>query len=238
MNPQTQSSFRFKNKLLAGLPDEELQRLSSHLKKVDLQQGDVLHEADAPPDFVYFLEEGVAGLSVTSRDGTELNLSIVGNESTVGERAIFRKGSFIVRCEMLTVGNGYTLHPDIFHDEFYKGGVLHDFVISKIESRLAETSQTALCNHTHSIEQRLSRWILTLADRLESEELVLTQDYIANMLGVHRPGVSIAAAGLQDAGYIEYQRGHIKILNRKGLENSTCECYEIIKEAVQLRLSV
>ncbi|MDQ4121633.1 MAG: Crp/Fnr family transcriptional regulator [Acidobacteriota bacterium] len=232
MNQQAQSNPSFKNELLAALSGEELQRLYPHLKKVDLHQGDVLHESDAPPDYVYFLEEGVAGLSVTSETGKELNLSIVGNDSTVGERAIFRKGTFIIKCEMLTNGYGYTVPPQIFQDEFYRGGKLHDFVIDKLESRLTETAQTAFCNTAHTVEQRLGRWLLGLADRLETDELTLTQDYIANMLGVHRPGVTIAAIALQDAGYIDYSRGRIAILNREELENAACECYKIIKEAV------
>jgi CRP-like cAMP-binding protein len=234
MPEQTQNNSHYQNALLAALTDEELQRIAPQLKKVDLQQGDILHEADSPPDYVFFLEEGVAALSVTSPEGVDLSLSIVGNESTVGERAIFRKGSFIVQCQMLTNGKAYKLHPDVFKEEFERGGTVHDFVIGRLETRLTETSQTALCSHAHTIEQRLSRWLLNLADRLESEELPLTQDFIANMLGVHPPGVTIAAIALQDAGYINYTRGRISITNRKGLENLTCECYEIIKKAIEL----
>jgi CRP-like cAMP-binding protein len=139
---------------------------------------------------------------------------------------------------MLTNGNGYKLPPDIFKHEFEHGGALHEFVIGRLETRLTETSQTALCSHMHTIEQRLSRWLLNLADRLDSEELLMTQDNIANMLGVHRPGVTLAAIALQDAGYISYERGHISITNRKGLEEITCECYEIIKEAVELNSKI
>ena len=238
MNQQTQTDSNYQNALLAALSDEELQRLAPHLKKVDLQQGEVLHEADSPPAYVFFLEEGVAALSVTSPGGIDLSLSIVGNESTVGERAIFREGSFIIQCKMLSNGSGYKIHPDIFKDEFERGGSLHNFVIGRLETRLTETSQTALCSHAHTIEQRLSRWLLNLADRLKSKELPMTQDLIANMLGVHRPGVTLAAIALQDAGYINYRRGLITITNRKGLENLTCECYEIIKQALELNTTL
>ena len=236
MNQQTDSHYQ--NLLLAALSDEELKRIAPHLNKVELNQGDVLHEAASPPDYVYFLEDGVASLSVTSPEGIDLSLSIVGNESTVGERAIFREGSFIIQCQMLTDGRAYKLHPDVFKDEFERGGKLHDFVIGRLETRLTETSQTALCSHAHTIEQRLSRWLLNLSDRLESENLPLTQDFIANMLGVHRPGVSLAAKALQDAGYISYSRGLITIENRKGLENLSCECYEIIKRALLLNTKI
>lgn len=238
MNQQTKTDSPYQNQLLAALNEEELKRLLPHLKKVDLHQGDILHEADSPPDYVFFLEEGVAALLVTSPEGIDLNLSIAGNESTIGERAIFREGSFIIRCQMLTNGRGFKLSPDLFNDEFKRGGTLHEFVIGRLETRLTETSQTALCSHMHTVEQRLSRWLLNLADRLESEELQLTQDYIAGMLGVHRPGVTLAAIALQDAGYISYSRGHISITDRKGLEESTCECYEIIKKAIELNSTI
>lgn len=238
MSGETKDNSHYKNQLLAVLSKEELQRLQPHLKKVDLFQGDVLHEAETPPEYVFFLEEGVAALSVTSPEGTELNLSIVGSESTVGERAIFREGSFIIRCQMLTDGSGYKISPKIFKSEFEKNGKLHEFVIGRLETRLTETSQTALCSHMHTIEQRLSRWLLNLADRLESDELQLTQDYISNMLGVHRPGITLAAIALQDAGYISYSRGHISIVNRRGLEELACECYEIIKKAIELNSTI
>lgn len=234
MNQQIQIKSHYRNELLTALSDEEIQRLAAHLKTVELQKGKVLHEADSPPNYVYFLEQGVAALSVTSPDGIDLCLSIVGNEGTLGERAIFREGSFITRCQMLTDGSGYKIHPDTFKKEFERSGKLHDFVIGRLETRLTETSQTALCSHAHSVEQRLSRWLLNLTDRLESEELPMTQDNIANMLGVHRPGVSLAAKELQDNGYISYKRGCIEIVNRQGLEDMTCECYGIIKKAVQL----
>jgi CRP-like cAMP-binding protein len=238
MLPQNQHFSPFKNKLLAALSDEELQRIAPHLKKVDLRQGDILHKADSPPDYVFFLEEGAAALSVTGSNGVDLSLSIVGIESTVGERAIFREGSFIIQCQMLTDGGAYKIHPEIFKDEFERNGALHNFVIGRLETRLTETSQTALCSHAHSIEQRLIRWLLVLADRLESEELPMTQDFIANMLGVHRPGVSLVAKALQDVGYINYTRGLITIENREGLENLACECYEIIKKALKLNTKI
>lgn len=234
MTHQAQTESQYQNALLTSLTDEELQRLAPHLKKVDLEQGEVLHQADSPPNYVYFLETGIAALSVTTADGNDLCMSIVGHESTVGERAIFREGSFIIQCKMLTNGGGYKIPPDIFKKEFERAGTLHDFVIGRLETRLTETSQTALCSHAHLLEERLSRWLLILADRLGSDELPMTQDSIAHMLGVHRPGVSLAAKAFQTAGYIDYQRGHITITNRKGLEAITCECYEVIKKAIQL----
>jgi len=152
-----------KNSLLAALPDAEYQRLVLHLMSVSVSKGEVLHASDKPVGKVYFLEQGVASLSVSTEKGESLQLSIVGNESVVGERALFKEGVFIIRCAMITEGAGYLMPADVFHTEFDRGGVLHDLVLSRMEARITETAQTALCNQMHSIEQRLSRWLLTFA---------------------------------------------------------------------------
>ena len=132
-----------------------------HLEDVSLNKGEVLHASDKPAEYVYFLAEGVASLSVSTEEGKELQLSIVGNESVVGERAIFKEGVFIIKCGMLTKGLGQRIAPTIFHKEFDRGGVLQELVLSRMEARITETAQTALCNQMHSVEQRLSRWLLT-----------------------------------------------------------------------------
>ena len=224
--------------VLAALPDEEYQRLLPHLSKITLRQGEILHRPDTPPNSVYFLDEGVASLSVTHSDGVNLELSIVGNESTLGERAIFTHGYFIVQCSMLTDGSGYKMPPGLFQEEFYRGGRLHDLIINHLEARITETAQTALCNQTHLIEQRLSRWLLTLADRVSSEKLGVTQEIIANLLGVNRPSISIAAKTLREKGLIRYSRGIIAIVDRDGLEKETCECYEVIKQTVETYINL
>ena len=232
MYQRSQSTSPPTNAFLGALPDAEYQRLSPHLKKVSLHQGQVLHEAGSPPQSVYFLTSGIASLTLSSEEGKEMELSIVGDESILGERAIFPgNGLQIIRCTMITDGSGYKMPPDLFHQEFNRGGVLQQLVLTRLESRIIESSQTALCNQMHTLEQRLCRWLLTFADRLHNEEMAITQELASQMLGVRRAGVTLAAGTLREAGLIEYSRGRIAIVDRAGLEEKVCECYEVIKKA-------
>ena len=232
MSPSNSDS-RPVNLLLAALPDEEYRRISPHLKELTLERGHVLHEPDTPQRYVYFLESGVASLSVSSEEGKELMLSIVGAEGVVGERAIFKEGAFIIRCEMLTNGHGHRMLPDMFNAEFKRGEKLHQLVLNAMEARITETAQTALCNQMHTLEQRLARWLLTLADRLHADELHVTQEHIAQMVGVRRASVTDVMEVLREAGLIETGRGTVTILDRARMEAQTCECYAIIKEAIE-----
>ena len=228
-----QSPRNSKNSLLAALPKAEYQRLLPHLKELSLRKGQVLHEYDAPAQSVYFLNEGVASLSERNEEGKDLGLSIVGNESVIGERAIFKAGVFIIKCAMLTKGSGLAMPPKVFQGEFERGGKLHDLVLNRMEARITETAQTALCNQTHTVEQRLSRWLLTLADRLHSEEFHFTQEVIADLLGVTRSVTSLAATELREAELIKYARGCITIIDRDGLAAKTCACYGTIEKAIK-----
>ena len=238
MTEQTKPETRPKNMILSALPDAEYKQLLPHLKEITLKQGDVLHESNTPPNSVYFLDKGVASLSVSNSTGVNLELSIVGSEAVVGERAIFKHGYFIIQCKMLSDGHGYRISPDIFQEEFYKGNMLHDLILNQLEARLTETSQTSLCNQTHLMEQRVSRWLLTFSDRSHSNKLFLTQELISILLGVNRPSISEAAMKLRDKGLINYSRGVITIVDRKGLEEETCECYEVIKETLKTYFSL
>lgn len=221
------------NSLLAALPKPEYQRLIPHLTRVSISQGEVLHKSDEPAQDVYFLEEGVASLTVSTDVGKRVQLSIVGNESVVGERAIFKEGVFIIKCAMLTDGSGHKLSPKVFQKEFDRGDVLHDLVLSRMEARITETAQTALCNQMHEIEQRLSRWLLNFADRLHSEELNVTQELIGEMLGVTRSEISRTAGELRKLGLIAYSRGRLTVTKRAGLTAKACECYRVIKTAIE-----
>ena len=234
MYQRSQSTSARTNSFLGALPDAEYQRLLPHLKKVSLHQGQVLHEAGSPPQSVYFLSDGIASLTLSSEEGKEMELSIVGDEGILGERAIFAgNGLHLIRFAMITNGSGYKMPPDVFHQEFNRGGVLQQLVLSRLESRILEASQTALCNQLHTLDQRLCRWLLTFADRLHTEEIPVTQELASQMLGVRRAGVTVAAALLRDAGLIEYSRGRLTIVDRAGLEAQVCECYEVIKKATQ-----
>jgi CRP-like cAMP-binding protein len=221
------------NLLLAALPEAEIKFLLPHLKEVELAEGEVLHEAGEPPLQVYFLTRGVAALTVSTEGGKSLDMSLVGIEGIVGERAIFEGGMINTRCEMLTDGAAYALKPQFFNEEFQGGGKLHDLIMRTLEVRILETSQTALCAQMHTIEQRLSCWLLMFADRFDKEQIPLTHEKIAQMLGVRRVGVTTAIGTLVEAGLIETSRGLISIVNRKGLEKMNCECYQVTKNGAE-----
>jgi CRP-like cAMP-binding protein len=220
------------NLILAALSSSEMKLLSPHLKPVTLSQGETLHEEGEIPQRVYFLTRGIATLSISTAKGREMGLSLVGREGIVGERAIFEGGLHMIRCSMLMDGAGFSVSPSFFKNEFRLGGEMHLLVMRTLEARLAETSQTALCNHMHVIEQRLIRWLLCLCDRLDSLDIPITQEASAQMLSMRRSGISIALGVLQDAGLLEASRGRIAIIDRRGLEKRGCECYSYIKEAV------
>jgi CRP-like cAMP-binding protein len=224
---------RPKNKFLTSLPKVEYKRLMPHLEKVSLSRGQVLHQSNTPPQSVYFIDNGIAALTLSSSEGKEVELSVVGPDGIVGERAIFKPGMAIIRCEMLTDGIAYKIDPNIFLKEFKRAGVLQEKVLNCIEARIEETAQTALCNQMHSVEQRLIRFLLILADRLHSKEIDITQDLMAEMLGVTRSVVTVAAGKLRQAGLIEYLRGHITIVDSAGLKDRVCECYNIIKKSAE-----
>jgi CRP-like cAMP-binding protein len=220
------------NAVLSALPTGEYQRLTQHLTKVALEKNQVLHEAGQPPQDVYFLTEGVAILSISGCAGKQLEMSIVGNEGIMGERAVFEGGLPLVHCSMMTSGTAYKLSPLVLYEEFHEGGKLHDLVMRTIEARLVETSQNALCNQIHRLEQRLSRWLLLLADRLHCDTIPLTHERMAEFLGMRRASITVAAGALRKAGLLELSRGQFTIVDRPALEARTCECYEIVQKAV------
>jgi CRP-like cAMP-binding protein len=236
MHPPLNCSSRPDNRILAALPDEEYQCLLPHLRQIRLHEGDVLNEVGEAVERVYFLTQGIASLTLICAQGMEVELSVVGNEGMVGVRAVMGGGITIIRATVLLAGSAWVMPASVLRAEFQKTGVLADLLLRQIEGRLMETSQTALCNHLHRIDQRLSRWILTIADRVHREQLYLTQEQIARMLAVRRSGVTEAVGVLRAAGLIDHQRACITILDRRGMEEQTCPCYQAIKEAVRLSL--
>lgn len=230
--------MRPKNQVLATISEDEYQRMLPYLEEVTLERGQILHRSGAAPKSVYFLDEGVAAMSVRTDNGTELELSIVGPESTVGERAIFDYDFFIIECAMLTHGRGHKMPAGAFKKEFYSGGSLHDIVINNLEARITEASQTSLCNQSHTVEQRLCRWLLTLADRAATEELDITHEVIRKALGLSRSSITRAAVELKEKGMIDYSHGTIVIIDRFDLERQSCECYEVIEKALQAYRSI
>jgi len=217
------------NRLLAALPEDVLGRFESHLAPVHLTLGQVIYEPDEALQHVYFPTSAIVSLLYTMENGTSAEMGVVGCDGVVGI-AVFMGGDTTPnRAVVQSAGDAFRLELRYFREEFRRVGELHRSLLLYTQSLLTQMSQTAVCNRLHSVEQQLCRWLLLSHDRLQSNELVMTQELIANMLGVRREGVSVAAHRLQEAGLIRYRRGHITILDRPGLERTVCECYQVVK---------
>jgi CRP-like cAMP-binding protein len=217
------------NVILLSLPAKEYALLRPHLEPTDLPQYQILEEPGAKIEFAYFLNDGMTSLVALSRDGRSVEVGIVGREGMVGLPLIagLRQGTF--RAIMQMAGGGVRIRAEVFSDI-----LLSSPVLSAELSRFAlvhglQTAQLAACNRLHEVEQRLARWLLMCQDRFDCQSLPLTHEFLAQMLGTGRPSVSLAAASLENAGLIENLRGSVKILNRKSLEETACECYGVIQ---------
>jgi CRP-like cAMP-binding protein len=217
------------NKLLASLPDAECERLFPNLKPVFMPLGQSVYESGVQLDHVYFPTTCIISLLFVMADGASSEIAVVGNEGLVGV-ALFMGGETTPsRAVVQSEGWAYRLKGQFLKDEFTRGGEMQHLLLRYTQALLTQMAQTAVCNRHHSIDQQLSRWLLLSIDRLESDELRTTQELIANMLGVRREGVTEAAGNLQRAGLIRYSRGHIKVIDREGLEARCCECYGVVK---------
>lgn len=217
------------NHLLAALPDAERRRLAPQLERVALTQGQVLYDSGAPPAFVHFPENAIVSLLDILENGASAGGAIVGNEGVVGV-ALFMGGETTPgRAVVQIAGEAQRLPAALLKAEFHRGGPTMLLLLRYTQALIAQLSQTALCNRHHSVDQQLSRWLLLALDRRDPGELVMTQALIANLLGVRREGVSEAAGRLQDAGVIRYRRGRIEVLDRDGLRQRSCECYEVLR---------
>lgn len=217
------------NRLLAALPEDVYERLRPDLESVPLALGEVIYEAHEVLSHVYFPTTAIVSLLYTMENGTSAEMGVVGCDGVVGI-AVFMGGDTTPnRAVVQSAGSAARLELKYFREEFRRVGELHRLLLLYTQSLLTQMSQTAVCNRLHSVEQQLCRWLLLSHDRLESDELIMTQELIANMLGVRREGVSVAAHRLQRAGLIHYRRGHITIADRLGLEARACECYRVVK---------
>jgi CRP-like cAMP-binding protein len=217
------------NRLLAALPADVYERLQPDLELVPLALGQMIYEANDTLSHVYFPTTAIVSLLYTMENGTTAEMGLVGCDGVVGI-AVFMGGDTTPnRAVVQSAGDAYRLELKHFRDEFRRVGELHRLLLLYTQALLTQMSQTAVCNRLHSVEQQLCRCLLLSHDRLESNELVMTQELIANMLGVRREGVSVAAHHLQNAGLIRYARGHITIVDRPGLESKVCECYQVVK---------
>lgn len=218
------------NRLLAALPEAELARWRPHLEAVEMPLGKVLCESGSRLTHVYFPTTSIVSLLYVMEDGASAEIAVVGNEGIVGISLFMGGESTPSRALVQSAGQGYRLKADLMLQEFGRAGAVMHLLLRYTQALITQMAQTAVCNRHHSLDQQLCRWLLLSLDRLHSKELVMTQELIANMLGVRREGVTEAAGNLQQAGLIRYQRGHITVLDREQLERRTCECYAVVKK--------
>ena len=218
------------NHLFAVLSNFECERLFPHLELVPLPLGEALYESGDRLNHVYFPTTAIVSLLYVMEDGASAEIAVVGNEGIVGI-ALFMGGETMPnRAVVQSAGNAYRLKGQLLKQEFNRAGALQHLLLRYTQALLTQMAQTAVCNRHHSLDQQLCRWLLLSLDRLPSDELRMTQELIANMLGVRREGVTEAAGKLQRAGVIHYSRGHITVLDRPGLEARVCECYEVVRQ--------
>jgi len=217
------------NQLLAALPVSEFSRFVPYLEMIDMPLGMVLYESGMQMEYVYFPCTSIVTLLSMMENGASAEIAVVGNEGVVGISLFMGGGSTSSRAVVQSAGIGYRLKADLLMEEFSRGGSAHHLLLRYVQALITQMAQTAACNRHHSLDQQLCRWLLLSLDRLHGNELVMTQELIANMLGVRREGVTEAAGHLQKDGLISYRRGRIKVLNRDGLEKRSCECYAVVK---------
>jgi CRP-like cAMP-binding protein len=218
-----------RNHLFAALPDADWARWQPLLEAVEMPLGQVLYESGSTLSHVYFPTTAIVSLLYVMENGSSAEIAVVGNEGLVGISLFMGGESTPSRAVVQSAGQGFRLASETIKDEFKRAPVLH-LLLRYTQALITQMAQTAVCNRHHSLDQQLCRWLLLSLDRLQGNELVMTQELIANMLGVRREGVTEGALKLQEAGLIRYARGRIKVLDRAGLESRTCECYAVVKK--------
>ncbi len=217
------------NLLLAALPSDEYERLALQMEFVEMPLGSVVYESGTTMRWVYFPTTSIVSLLYMLEDGESAEIAVVGKDGIVGVSLFMGGESTSSRAVVQSAGHAYKLKAPLLKAEFYLAGPLQRLMLRYTQSLLTQMAQTAVCNRHHTVDQQLCRWLLLSMDRLPSNELVMTQELISNMLGVRREGVTEAAGNLQKAGLIEYRRGRITVLDRPGLEARSCECYQVVK---------
>src|SRR5256885_4577636 len=217
------------NDLLAALPEVDYERLLPDLELMPLPLGMVLYESGGKLDYVYFPTDCIVSLLYVMKDGSSAEIAVVGHEGLVGVALFMGGESTPSRAVVQSAGSAYRLPSKVLKREFEHSGPLQHLLLRYTQTLITQMAQTAVCNRHHTVEQQLARWLLLSLDRLFTNELNMTQELIANMLGVRREGVTEAAGKLQSSGVIQYNRGHIVVLARPGLEQRVCECYAAVK---------
>lgn len=218
------------NRLLAALPQEERERLTPNLQPVTFSLGQVVYEPGGRQEFVYFPTSCVVSLLYTMENGSTAEVGLVGNDSVVGVALFLGGDTTPNRAIAQIAGDAYRLRAKLLQEEFARGGAMQRLLLRYTQALITQISQTAVCNRLHSAEKRLCRWLLLSHDRVASDDILMTQEFLSHMLGGRRESVTNAAGHLQDAGLIRYSRGKIKILDRPRLEAAACECYRIVRQ--------
>ncbi len=219
------------NRILSAVSEDERRRLAAHLERVHLPSGKILCEVGERMRHVFFPLEGVISLLATTSSGAAAEVAIVGRDGVVGLPILFAENTVPYQVLVQIAGAAYRLRGDVFLGEFRRNDVLQEVTMEHLRQLIGQLAQSGVCNRFHTARQRLCRWLLMTHDRVQSDTIPLTQEFIGYMLGANRKRVSAAAARLQDAGFIRQRHGQIKILNRRGLEHSACECYRTVLHA-------
>jgi len=230
-------SIPVENHLLAMLSPEEYQSILADLQLIDFSLGEVVYDSGGHLDYVWFPTTSVVSLLYTTEDGSTAEMGLVGNDGMVGIALFLGGDTSPNRGVAQIAGGAYRMKAKRLQEEFARGGPLQRILLRYTQALITQISQTAVCNRLHSVEKRLCRWLLLSHDRVKSDDLIMTQEFISNMLGGRREAVTVAAGRLQDAGLIQYSRGHIKMTDRKGLEDNVCECYHIVRDEIERLLA-
>ncbi len=225
------------NRLLAAFPAAEFERLAPHLELVPMPLGEAIYESGGRLQHVYFPATSIVSLLYVMEDGASAEIAVVGYEGILGISLFMGGETTPSRAVVQSAGYGYRLRAQLLKQEFNRGGAVMHLLLRYTQALITQMAQTAACNRHHSVEQQLCRWLLLSLDRLPTDELAMTQELIANMLGVRREGVTEAARTLQNAGLIRYSRGRITVLDRPRLEQAVCECYAVVKKEFDRLLS-
>jgi CRP-like cAMP-binding protein len=219
---------KYRNRILAGLPKAEIGRLAPHLTFVDLKVG--THLLDGQADFAYFMEQGIASVVLTLADGATVEVGVIGFDGVVGIPMLLGATSMPGATFIQVAGSGFRIDAARLKGEFERGGQLRNHLQRYTLAYLIQTAQNGACNRLHTIVERLARWLLTCHDRVQSERMGLTHEFLGQMLGAPRTTVTLAAGMLHHAGIIDYSRGHVTIKSRSDLENAACECYSVVRQ--------
>jgi CRP-like cAMP-binding protein len=230
LTPFPASSTPKANRLLAALPEESYRALLPFLEPVLLPLGMAVYESGARQGYVYFPTSSIVSLLYVLADGASAEIAVTGNEGLVGIALFMGGESTPSRAVVQSAGHGYRLRAAALKAEFERGGELQHLLLRYTQALITQMTQTAVCNRHHAVDQQLCRWLLLSLDRLATHELVMTQELIANMLGVRREGVTEAAGRLQSEGLIHYSRGRITVIDRPKLEARVCECYSVVRK--------